>query len=180
MTKLNNYIKEKIRYNINYNTNYYYSGSDECGEGEHKIFNILKNIDNNKKIVIHGLDADLIILSLISHKKNIILMREKDEKNIKDFKYLNIYELRKAIISDLIIKWNLNNNDYEDIFSNNSNISLYDLEKDPYELNNLAKDQSQNELLLKMNTKLNALMEKEVGLENHVVHLPGPDWFWTT
>jgi len=121
MTKLNNYIKDKIRYNINYNTTYYYSGSDECGEGEHKIFNILKNIDDNKKIVIHGLDADLIILSLISHKKNIILMREKDEKNIKDFKYLNIYELRKAIISDLIIKWNLNNNDYEDIFSNNSN-----------------------------------------------------------
>ena len=68
----------------------------------------------------------------------------------------------------------------QELFSNNSNISLYDLEKDPYELNNLAKDQSQNELLLKMNTKLNALMEKEVGLENHVVHLPGPDWFWTT
>jgi hypothetical protein len=44
----------------------------------------------------------------------------------------------------------------------------------------LVKDQSQNELLLKMNTKLNALMDKEVGLENHVVHLPGPDWFWTT
>jgi arylsulfatase A-like enzyme len=68
----------------------------------------------------------------------------------------------------------------QELFSNNSNISLYDLEKDPYELNNLAKDQSQNELLLKMNTKLNALMDKEVGLENHVVHLPGPDWFWTT
>ena len=68
----------------------------------------------------------------------------------------------------------------QELFSNNSNISLYDLEKDPYELNNLAKDQSQNELLLKMNTKLNALMDNEVGLENHVVHLPGPDWFWTT
>ena len=68
----------------------------------------------------------------------------------------------------------------QELFSNNSNISLYDLEKDPYELNNLAKDQSQNELLLKMNTKLNALMDKEVGLENHVIHLPGPDWFWTT
>ena len=68
----------------------------------------------------------------------------------------------------------------QELFSNNSNKSLYDLEKDPYELNNLAKDQSQNELLLKMNTKLNALMDKEVGLENHVIHLPGPDWFWTT
>jgi hypothetical protein len=44
----------------------------------------------------------------------------------------------------------------------------------------MANDQSQNELLLKMNTKLNVLMDKEVGLENHVTHLPGPDWFWTT
>ena len=60
-----------------------------------------------------------------------------------------------------------------------SNLSQF-AKIDPYELNNLAKDQSQNELLLKMNTKLNALMDKEVGLENHVIHLPGPDWFWTT
>jgi arylsulfatase len=63
---------------------------------------------------------------------------------------------------------------------NNTNIQLYELEKDPYELNNMANDQSQNELLLKMNAKLNVLMDKEVGLENHVTHLPGPDWFWTT
>ena len=48
-----------------------------------------------------------------------------------------------------------------------------------------SKDNKQNILKnleivsYKMNTKLNALMEKEVGLENHVVHLPGPDWFWT-
>ena len=60
-----------------------------------------------------------------------------------------------------------------------SNLSQF-AEIDPYELNNMANDQSQNELLLKMNTKLNVLMDKEVGLENHVTHLPGPDWFWTT
>ena len=67
-----------------------------------------------------------------------------------------------------------------ELLVNNTNIQLYDLEKDPYELNNMANDQSQNELLLKMNAKLNVLMDKEVGLENHVTHLPGPDWFWTT
>tara|TARA_B000000437_G_scaffold166527_1_gene123056 strand:+ start:5741 stop:7246 length:1506 start_codon:yes stop_codon:yes gene_type:complete len=116
MNKLNIYFKNKIRYNTNKYTNFNYSGSDICGEGEHKIINILKNYDN-KISIIHGLDADLIILSLISHKDNIYLMRENNNDN---FKYLNITELRKAIISDLIIKWNLSSDDYTDIFSNNS------------------------------------------------------------
>ena len=30
-----------------------------------------------------------------------------------------------------------------------------------------------------MNDKCNKLTDKEIGLENHVLHLPGPDWFWT-
>ena len=55
---------------------------------------------------------------------------------------------------------------------------LFDLESDPYELNNLAKDYTQRDLLLKMNNKLNFLMDREVGIENQVTHLPGPDWFW--
>ena len=79
-------MKNKIRYNtksciVNYN------GSENNGEGEHKIFNYIKINDNNKKIIIHGLDADLIILSLMSHKDNIYLMREKEENDKLDYKY---------------------------------------------------------------------------------------------
>ena len=33
--------------------------------------------------------------------------------------------------------------------------------------------------LMSMNDKCNTLADKEIGLENHVIHLPGPDWFWT-
>jgi len=46
------------------------------------------------KIIINGLDADLIILSLLSGKKNIYLMREMEDNNTT---FLNILELRKAI-----------------------------------------------------------------------------------
>lgn len=119
MNLLNIYMKNKIRYNtksciINYN------GSENNGEGEHKIFNYIKNYNLNKKIIIHGLDADLIILSLMSHKDNIYLMREKEEKDKLDYKYINISKLRYAIINDLIFHWNLDKNLYSDIFSNNS------------------------------------------------------------
>ena len=118
MNDLNIYMKNKIRYNtksckINYN------GSENNGEGEHKIFNYIK-INNNNKIIIHGLDADLIILSLMSHKDNIYLMREKEEKDKLDFKYVNISKLRYAIINDLIFHWNLDKNLYSNIFSDDS------------------------------------------------------------
>ena len=101
MNKLNFFIEEKI------NDNYIFSGSNEAGEGEHKIFKILNDIivndDNDENIIINGLDADLIILSLISGRKNIYLMRENRGVNT----YVNINNLKRAIIRELRPKWNI-------------------------------------------------------------------------
>ena len=105
MNKLNMYINSKIRYSI-HNVEINYSGSDENGEGEHKLFRKLQTITNNDNIIIHGLDADLIILSLISHRKNIHLMRETNE-NVCN--YLNIDNLRNSILCELYFKWDLKN-----------------------------------------------------------------------
>ena len=66
-----------------------------------------------------------------------------------------------------------------ELFEKNESIQLFDLKNDPYEMQDLANDRANDDLLLKMNNKLNYLVDKEIGLENHVVHLPGPDWFWT-
>ena len=48
------------------------------GEGEHKILNYIKqnSFDNEPNIIIYGLDADLIMLSLVSNSNNVYLMRE--------------------------------------------------------------------------------------------------------
>jgi 5'-3' exonuclease len=113
MDKLNKCISKNITED-RYINKIIYSGSNECGEGEHKIFKILKETPTDAKIIIHGLDADLIILSLMSHKDNIYLMRE-----IKDphaplntiFNYLNIKELRKAILCELKGSWDLDGSD---------------------------------------------------------------------
>ena len=116
MTKLNLYIKTKIRYSSS-DVIINYSGSDEVGEGEHKIFHKIAVENDDSKIIINGLDADLIILSLLSGKKNIYLMREMEDNNTT---FLNILELRKAIVKELIIVWKLDSNLYEDIFNNNT------------------------------------------------------------
>ena len=102
MNKLNIFIEEKKT-----NENYIFSGSNEAGEGEHKIFKLLNDImgfeADDTNIIINGLDADLIILSLISGRKNIYLMRENRGVNT----YVNINNLKIAIISELRPKWNI-------------------------------------------------------------------------
>jgi 5'-3' exonuclease len=98
MQKLDNHMYSAFQ-NL---SSIHYSGSDVPGEGEHKIFKLLQDIDDDTMIVINGLDADLIILSLMSHHKNIYLMREGT-----DSVYLNIHNLRKAIIKELSRLWNI-------------------------------------------------------------------------
>jgi 5'-3' exonuclease len=109
MEKLNTYIRRNINDDRN-KVKVIYSGSDECGEGEHKIFKMIKDAPIDDKIIIHGLDADLIILSLMSHKENIFLMREVKELHTNNtvYNYLNIKELRKAILCELKTNWGIN------------------------------------------------------------------------
>jgi 5'-3' exoribonuclease 2 len=115
MKKLNTYFKKQIRYNST-KTNILFSGSDEYGEGEHKIFEMLLSDNDSKSVVINGLDADLIILCLMSNRKNIYLMRE----NGKTTTFVVIENLRTAIIKELIDKWKLSENLLENIYSNSS------------------------------------------------------------
>ena len=88
MKKLNVFMDNKIRYST-HNIEIIYSGSNESGEGEHKIFKKIKILvcDKTDTIIINGLDADLIILSLMSHIKNIHLMRETIDKTTNEIVY---------------------------------------------------------------------------------------------
>jgi 5'-3' exonuclease len=83
------------------------SDSDERGEGEHKILHYIKTNDLNNKVCIYGLDADLIMLSLVSGSEDIVLLRERTEYNIEktenDYIYLKIDPLKDHIIQSLDI-----------------------------------------------------------------------------
>ncbi|KAM0683333.1 5'-3' exoribonuclease 1 [Mitosporidium daphniae] len=57
-----------------------YSGQEIPGEGEHKIMDEIRSLTSQKTlgpICIHGLDADLIMLSLASHHRQLVLLREQ-------------------------------------------------------------------------------------------------------
>lgn len=100
------------------NKNMIISDSNECGEGEHKMMKYIEKFNENTgRICIYGLDADLIMLSLLSNKRDkIILMRDNTfNSKLKEcdrvYTYLDIKRLEYGIINE--IKTMLNKNKYE-------------------------------------------------------------------
>ena len=90
------------------------SDSNEPGEGEHKILEYIKThqhqITPKYNIAIYGLDADLIMLSMVSHINRIYLLRESVEFGAEYFNdgttfcYLDIDLFKYSIMTELTEK----------------------------------------------------------------------------
>jgi 5'-3' exonuclease len=117
MKQLNQTFRDKIQQTFSA-IPMHFNGSDEAGEGEHKIFDHLAATATDTSTgatVIYGLDADLIMLSLLSHQPRIFLMREQEE----GFVYLDIDALRIGILQTLrhSYQWPVPEIALEDAFS---------------------------------------------------------------
>lgn len=108
--EINKYIKnKKIKY----------SSYRDPGEGEHKIMDDIKT-KTKENIVIYGLDADLIMLSMIiSNIGNVYLMRDNVLQD--DIKYLHINKILCYISEEI------NQYIYIDNLSSNRNYYIKDL-----------------------------------------------------
>ena len=132
MQKLNGIIKQTFKNPSDYKVkSIIISGSDNVGEGEHKLFKYIRDFPELHKdvnTVIYGLDADLIMLS-INHlpiANNIYLYREtphfiqslhSDLEPNKSY-LMDIPELARVITLDM------NNN--EELNSEQKNNRIYD------------------------------------------------------
>ena len=74
------------------------STTSEPGEGEHKVMNRLRALQSSDDpIVIYGLDADLVLLTLLNSKSPAYLMREDQDAKDERYAYLSTDVLKKAL-----------------------------------------------------------------------------------
>ena len=123
--KITQYINEY--FNSNKNIEIVFSSSYLPGEGEHKILQYIKTHQINGNIIIYGLDADLMMLSMASKCNNIFLLREAIEfgKQIDNkLLYLDIDLLKSKLVTSLRIK--LNDKENGSYLNNNQSINMID------------------------------------------------------
>jgi 5'-3' exonuclease len=93
------------------------SASNEPGEGEHKMFQHIRNhVKPNENVSVYGLDADLIMLSIFHYHlcKNIHVFRETPEfvkskvidgGNNDDILFMDIASLSASILEEMNCKY---------------------------------------------------------------------------
>lgn len=104
MQRLSNRIVENIKKgSMGTNIEITFSDSSVPGEGEHKILPYIHALkDTNDTIAVYSPDADMIVLSMITHKNNVFIFKEDEfEKSKNEFLYLSIDQCRQGFISEL-------------------------------------------------------------------------------
>ena len=101
MNELSIYLHKRCK---EFNIPYIISDSNEPGEGEHKIMHYMDKLPEDSTNIVYGLDADLIMLSMI-RKNNVYLLRERTEYNIENLEtqyvFCNIQLLKKSLLSTI-------------------------------------------------------------------------------
>lgn len=98
MEKLHNRLLEYLKTLTN-PIKIIYSSYHTVGEGEHKIFDYIRNNPNTANKVVYGLDADLIFLAMASNQKNIYLIRENNDQQT-----INVPNQYNYVIIDTLVQ----------------------------------------------------------------------------
>ena len=101
------FTAKRIKYSPNLTI--YFSDTSVPGEGEHKLMKHIqeKNIPLDNSICVYGLDADLIMLTLLQKNENLFLLRENtlvNQKQNLEFLLVSINKLRNNLFEEMKLK----------------------------------------------------------------------------
>jgi 5'-3' exonuclease len=107
------YIRKKITQDEKWKElDVYFSNEKVPGEGEHKLVNWIRKYGNDDDTYcINALDADLVMLSLGTRKRNFYLLREELYDKSFDFTYVDVGQGLRKEISNNLLYWDESDED---------------------------------------------------------------------
>lgn len=97
------YIRKNLGEDVFGNIEIIFSSEKVPGEGEHKLVKYVRDYgDEKESFMIHGMDADLIMLSLATHKENFHILRENPYRYEQEYYYINMVEIRQNLVNALL------------------------------------------------------------------------------
>lgn len=100
---LEEFIKDKMKRKEWRNIKVVFSNEKRPGEGEHKLVEYVREFgDKNDHYMIHGMDADLIMLALASQCENFHVLRENPYRQRQEFFYLDMKSIRNSLVHSLL------------------------------------------------------------------------------
>ena len=80
-----------------------FSPEKSPGEGEHKLVKFVREHGTeNECYMMQGMDADLVMLSLATHKTNFHILRENPYRYEYEYYYINLKEIRENLVNALL------------------------------------------------------------------------------
>jgi len=113
MDNLSKYIDWHIKKELTYNQSFSHLeiifSSEKCpGEGEHKLVKYVRDHgDKKESYLMHGMDADLFMLSLATHFPNFHILRENPYKYENEYYYIDVSSIRENIVNALLCEQSL-------------------------------------------------------------------------
>jgi 5'-3' exonuclease len=145
------------------------SGTDERGEGEHKIFTWLRTLpeEERRNILIYGMDADLVLISVAqSHLGPIKLVRENRDSGYSTF---DVSALRRVLPlePDLWVQMCVMcfGNDFM------PTIAMFSLREDGY--NRAVHYMKKQDLTAAANDEKSVLLKRSKDTDRHIVARDG-------